>query len=160
MSALRVEGDVRLPRAFHFADLAALPGQVPDIGTLIPGRQGGGVWLDAILDATKPEPQASHITLHATDGDFSASVPLAAVRDRAIVVYRLGDSPLPAAHGGPRRFFITKVKECAIGEVDACANVKFLGTIQLTIGRGRDTRPTSVPAQVALHQEPGHTPLA
>jgi DMSO/TMAO reductase YedYZ molybdopterin-dependent catalytic subunit len=134
MSALRVEGEVRIPRAFHFADLAALPGQVPDIGTLIPGRQGSGVWLQAILDATEPEPQASHLTLHATDGDFSASVPLAAVRDRAIVVYRLGENSLPAAHGGPIRFFITNVEACAVGEVDACANVKFLGVIELNTG--------------------------
>jgi DMSO/TMAO reductase YedYZ molybdopterin-dependent catalytic subunit len=105
MTSLRIEGEVHAPRAFRFADLAALPGQVPDIGTLIPGRQGGGVWLCSLLEATRARPQASHITLHATDGDFSASVPLAAVRDRAIVVYRLGDAPLPAAQGGPMRFF-------------------------------------------------------
>ena len=99
------------------------------------------------------------MTLHATDGDFSASVPLEAVRDRAIVAYRLGDAPLPAAQGGPLRFFITNVEECAIGEVDACANVKSLGTIEVTIGPGTDTRPTSAPEHEALHQEPGHAHL-
>jgi hypothetical protein len=57
-------------------------------------------------------------------------------------------------------FFITNVEECAIGEVDACANVKFLGTIQLTIGPGPDTRPGSVREHEALHQEPGHEHLA
>jgi DMSO/TMAO reductase YedYZ molybdopterin-dependent catalytic subunit len=98
------------------------------------------VWLHALLEATGARSQASHITLHATDGDFSASVPLAAIRDRGIVVYRVGDAPLPAAQGGPIRFFITDVEACATGEVDACANVKCLGTIELTIGRGPDTR--------------------
>jgi 2-dehydropantoate 2-reductase len=141
MTSLRVEGEVDVPRAFGFTELAALPGQVPDISRLIPGREGGGVWLQALLEATGTRSQASHITLHATDGDFAASVPLAAVRDRGIVVYRVGDAPLPAVQGGPMRFFITDVEACATGEVDACANVKFLGTIELTVGPGTDTRP-------------------
>jgi hypothetical protein len=160
MTSLRVEGEVETPREFHFTDMAALPGQIPDISTLIPGREGGGVWLRALLEATRARPQASHITLQATDGNFSASVPLAAVRDRAIVVYRLGEAPLPTAQGGPLRFFITNVEECASGEVDACANVKFLGTIELTVGPGADTRPTSVRQHEALHQEPGHAHLS
>jgi 2-dehydropantoate 2-reductase len=159
MTSLRVEGAVETPRVFSFTDLASLPGQVPDIGTVMPGRQGGGVWLRALLEATGVRPQASHLTLHATDGDFSASVPLEAVRDRAIVVYRSGEVPLPAAQGGPLRFFITQVEECAVGEVDACANVKFLGTIQLTVGPGTDTRPSSVRDHEALHQQAGHEHL-
>jgi 2-dehydropantoate 2-reductase len=159
MTSLHVEGAVETPRAFSFTDLASLPGQVPDIGRLIPGRQGGGVWLRSLLDATGARPQASHLTLHASDGDFSASVPLEAVRDRAIVVYRFGEGPLPAAQGGPMRFFITHIEACAVGEVDACANVKFLGTIQLTIGPGVDTRPTSVRDHEALHQQAGHEHL-
>jgi hypothetical protein len=160
MTSLRVEGEVDTPREFHFTDLAALPDQIPDIGILMPGREGGGVWLRALLEATGARPQASHITLQATDGNFSASVPLAAVRDRALVAYRLGEAPLPPAQGGPLRFFITDIEECAIGEVDACANVKFLGTIELTIGPGTDTRPTSVRQHEALHAEPGHEHLS
>jgi 2-dehydropantoate 2-reductase len=159
MTSLRVEGAVETPRVFSFTDLASLPDQVSDIGSLIPGRQGGGVWLRALLEATGVRPQASHLTLHATDGDFSASVPLEAVRDRAIVVYRFGEGPLPAAQGGPMRFFITHIEECARGEVDACANVKFLGTIQLTVGPGVDTRPTSMLDHEALHQQAGHQHL-
>ena len=142
-SALRVEGEVRTPRAFRFADLATLPEQITDIGTLIPGRQDGGVWLRALLDATDVGERATYLTLHATDGQFSASVPIEAVRDHAVVLYRLGDEPLPMAQGGPMRFLITNVEACGIGEVDACANVKFLGTIELTAGPGVDTRPTS-----------------
>lgn len=141
--ALRVEGEVRTPRAFRFADLATLPEQIMDIGTLIPGRQGGGVWLRALLDATDVGERATYLTLHATDGQFSASVPIEAVRDHAVVLYRLGNEPLPVEQGGPMRFLITNVEACGIGEVDACANVKFLGTIELTEGPGVDTRPTS-----------------
>jgi 2-dehydropantoate 2-reductase len=155
MTSLCVEGAVETPRVFSFADLASLPGQVSDIGRLIPGRTGGGVWLRALLEATGVRPQASHLTLHASDGTFSASVPIEAVCDRAIVVYRCGEEPLPAAQGGPIRFFITQVEACAVGEVDACANVKCLGTIQLTVGPGIDTRPTSVRGHEALHQQAG-----
>lgn len=141
--ALRVEGEVRTPRALHFADLATLPEQITDIGTLIPGRQGGGVWLRALLDAIDVGERAIYLTLHATDGQFSASVPLDAVRDHAVVLYRLGDEPLPVTQGGPIRFLITNVEACGIGEVDACANVKFLGVLELTAGPGMDTRPAS-----------------
>ncbi len=49
--SLRVEGEVRKPQDFDFATLAALPGQVPDIGALIPGREGGWVWLRSLLEA-------------------------------------------------------------------------------------------------------------
>jgi hypothetical protein len=67
MTSLRVEGAVETPRVFSFTDLASLPGQVPDIGRLIPGREGGGVWLRALLEATGVRPQASYLTLHATE---------------------------------------------------------------------------------------------
>ncbi len=156
MTALRVEGEVNTPRAFGFADLAALPNQVLDVGRLIPGREGGAVRLGALLEATGPRPGVTHMTLHATDGTFSASVPLDDVRDRGLVVYRLGDEPLPSSQGGPLRFFITGVEECGIGEVDACANVKFLGVIELTQGVGTDTRPTTAQVHDELHEQEGH----
>ena len=142
MALLHVEGEIETPRGFEFDDLTALPGQVPDVSTLLPGRAGGGVPLRTLLDVVGPKQTATHITLVATDGTYAASVPLAAVADRGVLVYHLGDTPLPIAQGGPVRFYIVGVEECAIGEVDACANVKFLSTIRLTIGPGEDTRPT------------------
>jgi hypothetical protein len=83
---------------------------------------------------------ATHITLTATEDTFSASVPLAAVADRGVVVYRVGAEPLPRIQEGPVRFYIVGVEECNLGEVDACANVKYLNTIRLTVGPGEDTR--------------------
>lgn len=159
-TSLRVEGEVDIPREFNFADLAALPNQVPDISALMPGREGGGVWLNALLEASGARRGASHMTLHATDGSFSASVPLAAVSERSLIVYRLGDNALPSAKGGPIRFYITDVEACAIGEVDACANVKFLGAIELRRTPGVDTRPTTAQAHEALHEQEGHEHLA
>jgi DMSO/TMAO reductase YedYZ molybdopterin-dependent catalytic subunit len=149
---LHVVGAVASPRTFTFADLAALPAQLPDVGALVPGRQGGAVRLRTLLDTVSPQSQATHLTLHATDTTFSASVPLDAVIDRAIIVYRLADAPLPASQGGPIRFLITDVEACGIAEVDACANVKYLGTIELTNGPGVDTRPTTTQEHEALHE--------
>ena len=143
MTTLRVEGEVQVPREFAFAELAALPEQILDVGRLIPGRQGGAIWLRDLLDVTGVHPHATHVTLHATDGDFSASVPLTAVRDRALIVYRMGEAPLPVEQGGPIRFLITDAEACGLSEIDACANVKFLGSIQVTQGPGVDTRPTA-----------------
>ena len=155
MSQLRVEGEVHSPRALSFSDLALLPEQIPDVGQLIPGREGGGVRLRSLLQVVGLKETATYITLVSSDGKFSASVPLEAVRD-AVLVYRLGNAPLPPQKGGPLRFFIPNVEACAIGEVDACANVKFVGLIRLSHGPGADTRPTSTVRHEELHQQEGH----
>jgi len=155
---LHIDGEVHHPGALSFADLAALPAQIADVGALIPGREGGGVRLRSILEAVGVSPAATHITIASSDGKFSASVPLDAVQE-AIVAYRLGNEPLPQKKGGPIRFFIPNVEECAIGGVDACANVKFVGLMRLSRGPGKDTRPTSAASHNELHTQEGHKHL-
>ena len=142
MASLQVDGEVQSPRAFGFAELAALPEQIKDVSTHIPGRQGGAVFLRTLLDYTGVRTQATHITLHATDNDYSASLPLDAVIDRALIVYRIGNQPLPTEQGGPVRFLIKDVDACGVSNIDACSTVKFLGRIELTQGPGADSRPT------------------
>ncbi len=158
MESLRIEGAVAESREFCFADLATLPHQVPDVGHVIPGREGGGVRLQSILDKVAPTVTAHYVTLKSSDGKFSASVPLTAVRD-AIVAYRLEDEPLPSKKGGPFRFFIPNIEECAIGGVDACANVKFLAVIELSQHPGLDNRPTSKTTHEEHHTKDGHEHL-
>jgi DMSO/TMAO reductase YedYZ molybdopterin-dependent catalytic subunit len=125
---LRVDGAVESPRTLGFDELAALPGQVADIGALVPGRVGGGVRLASLLDAVAPLPDARFAKLMSSDGKFSAWVPLDAVKE-AVVVYRLGDAPLPEDKGGPMRFYIPDVEKCGVAGLDACANVKALGHV-------------------------------
>ena len=151
MAGLRVEGEVVNPGSFGFAELAALPQQIDDIAVLIPGRSGGAVELAAIFAAVGVSPAATHVALESTDGGFAASVPLEAVAN-AIVSYRDGAEPLSVKAGGPIRFFIPEVGDCHSGPVDACVNVKFLGTIRLSIGAGRDTRPTNPIQHAELHR--------
>jgi DMSO/TMAO reductase YedYZ molybdopterin-dependent catalytic subunit len=158
MERLRIEGEVQQARAFTFADLAALPDQISDISQLIPGREGGGVRLQSIVDKVHPSSAAAYITLKSSDGKFSASIPLEAVRN-AVVAYRLGNEPLPAKKGGPFRFLIPNVEECAIGGVDACANVKFLGEIRFSNQPGADNRPTTKTMHEEHHTKEGHEHL-
>lgn len=155
MTQLRIEGEVKAPQRFSFDDLRQLSGQVEDIGQFVSGREGSGVRLQSVLDRVGPKGTVKYITLESTDGKFSASVPLDTVRD-AIIAYRLEDNPLPAKKGGPFRFFIPNVEECAIGEVDACANVKFLGRMHLSQEAGKDNRPTSAELHEEHHTKPGH----
>ena len=158
MTQLRIEGEVSTPHTFSFNDLTRLPDQIADVGQFVPGRNGGGVRLRSLLDQVSPADSAHYITLESSDGKFSASLPITAVHD-AIVAYRLGDAPLPTKKGGPFRFFIPDVEECEIGEVDACANVKFLGRLCLSHEPGRDVRPTSPASHQAHHEQPGHEHL-
>jgi DMSO/TMAO reductase YedYZ molybdopterin-dependent catalytic subunit len=134
VTLLRVDGNVATPRSLGFDELAGLPDQVADVGALVPGRRGGGVRLAAILDAVGRVPDARFAQLRSTDG-FSAWVPLDAVA-QALVVYRLGDGPLPEADGGPLRFLIPDVEKCGVAGLDTCANVKRLGTVTLARSAG------------------------
>ena len=158
MPQLHIEGEVQSPRAFGFTELCSLSEQIEDVSQLIPGREGSAVRLQAVLEQVGPKETAQYITLESTDGKFSASVPLEAVQE-GIIAYRFNDAALPEKKGGPYRFFIPNVAECHVAEVDACANVKFLGRICLSQEKGRDVRPTNPQLHEQHHQKLGHEHL-
>jgi 2-dehydropantoate 2-reductase len=150
---LRVDGAVEQPLELTFDDLRAFPeaDQITDISRFQPSRRGDGVTLEALLRAARPTAAANYLTLHASRDDFHVSIPLEAVRGEAVVVYRLGETPLGPEHGGPIRFIIKNPAACHTDELDDCANVKYLDRIELTTRRGRDTRPADEAAHAALH---------
>lgn len=150
---LTIAGSVALPRTFSFADLAAMAAehQVADVGRLVPGRKGDAVRLAGILELVQPLAGAQWLGLHAAADDFHASIPLAAVAEKALVIYRLEGQPLPAKAGGPVRFFIPDYAACQTHEIDECANVKFVDRIELTAERGFDNRPHDGDEHAALH---------
>ncbi len=131
---LRVDGEVAAPRSFAWSELAALPEQVSDVGAVVSGREGGGVLLRAILAEVRVKPGADFVTLASSDGKFSISVPLSALHE-SLIAYRLGEGMLPEKKGGPMRFLIPNAERCGVEGVDACANVKGLGSITLTVGK-------------------------
>ncbi len=150
---LVVDGAVENALRLAYDDLAALPAedQIADVSAFHPGRNGAGVDLRALLRLAIPRPEARFLTLHADRDDFHVSIPLQAIRERGMIVYRLGEGPLEPGQGGPIRFLIRDPASCHTAELDDCANVKFLSRIELTTGRGRDTRPEDERAHAALH---------
>jgi DMSO/TMAO reductase YedYZ molybdopterin-dependent catalytic subunit len=157
---LTVEGAVERPLRLSFTDLEAFPAadQVCDVSRFHPQRRGDGVTLDAILDRAGVQPAANYLTLHADRDDFHVSVPLDAARSQGIVVYRLGQDRLGAENGGPVRLIIRDPSACHTGELDECANVKYLSRIELAERRGRDTRPASEADHTALHESQAQPP--
>lgn len=151
MSGLRIEQEGQPTQDLDFEELSRLNGQIDDVGNLIPGRVGRAVRLQAILDRVQPDPDLDYVTVESTDGGFAASVPLKDVTG-AVIAYRLGEGPLPREQGGPLRFLIPNDEGCATGGADACANVKFVGTLRLTKGPGRDTRPSTPKQHADLHE--------
>lgn len=131
MAKLHVEGAIAQPLALDLEDLRALPGQVEDVAALVPGRQGGGVRLGSILDRARPHPDAHAVALLSAGAGFAADAPIAAARE-GIVVYRLGEDPLPEKLGGPLRFLLVTAAGCEPdGGLTACANVKQLDVIRV-----------------------------
>jgi DMSO/TMAO reductase YedYZ molybdopterin-dependent catalytic subunit len=152
---LRVDGAVEKPLALTFEDLKSSPerDQVLDVSRFHASRRGDGVTLESLLRRAGPKPEANYLTLHASRDDFHVSVPLAAVRGEGIVVFHLASQPLDSAHGGPIRFIIKDPAACHTDEMDDCANVKFLDRIELSVKKGRDTRPRDDAAHAALHEK-------
>ena len=150
---LTIAGEIAQPSMLTFADLAAIDGayQVADVSRLAPGRKGDAVRLAGILKLVQPRERAKYLGLHSSTDNFHASIPLAAVADRALVIYRLDGQPLPEKAGGPVRFFIPDFAACHTEEIDECANVKFVDRIEFTAEKGFDNRPHDGTAHEALH---------
>lgn len=150
---LKIVGEVESPRELTFAELAAVdPGQqIVDVSQIAAGRKGDAVRLAGLLALARPKSGAKYLNLHATADNFHASIPLSAVTEKAIVIYRLEGQPLSAKAGGPVRFFIPDHKACHTDEIDECANVKFVDTIELAATRGFDNRPHDEKEHADLH---------
>jgi len=152
---LIVDGDVERPAVLSYADLAALDReyQISDVSRLDPKRKGEAVRLAGLLTRVRPKPSARYLTLHASRDDFHASIPLDAVRERAILIYRLDGRPLDESAGGPLRFYIPDFAACHTSEIDECANVKFVDRLEFSAEPGLDNRPHDAQEHAALHEK-------
>ncbi len=152
---LKVDGEVESAVELSFTDLQAMPEsvQVIDVTRFNAKRPGDGITLKGLVEQVKPTDAAPYLTLHASADDFAASIPLDAVLDEGIIVYRLNGEPLPFDKGGPVRFLIPNPAACHTAELDDCANVKFVDRIEFTAGKGRDTRPESENEHEELHRK-------
>lgn len=150
---LSVEGLVARPLQLSWDDLAKIDPsmQVTNLEQLHPKRPGDAVRLSALLQLAGVQSEAKYLTLHASSDDFHASVPLAAVCENGLLIYRLEGQPLPLTAGGPIRFFIPDYTACKTSEIDECANVKFVDRLELSAKKGYDNRPAEEQTHAALH---------
>ena len=141
---VRIGGDVEQPLEFSHADFSAFAEeqQVRDVSRLDSRRQGDGVTLNSVIERVRPKTSATHLTLRSSLDGFAASIPLDAVRDRGILIYQIENRPLQQVDGGPIRFLISDSAACRTAELDDCANVKSVDQIELSAGKGPDTRGT------------------
>ncbi len=151
---LTVDGEVDRCIRLSYTDLEQIgePSQVRDVSRIDASRRGDAVTLDSVLALAGPKPSGDYLTLHASADDFHASIPLEVVRREALLVYRLDGAPLPSNKGGPVRLLIPESAACHTAEVDDCANVKFVDRIEITRGRGEDTRPTTDDEHEEVHR--------
>jgi G3E family GTPase len=98
--------------------LSGLPGGIPDVSTVLPGRSGAAAALQSIISALDL-PLGLETVVVASDGYASPAV---AVSDlsRAVLLHSLADQALPEAMGGPFRLLIPG----DAGPAGACSNVK------------------------------------
>lgn len=153
--SLLIDGAVETPLQLTCDHLARLlpEHQIEDVSQLDPKRRGRAIRFASLLNLADMLPTATHVGLHGTRDDFHASIPLAPVLERAVIIYEVDGLPLEVSAGGPFRFFIPDHAACHTDEVDECANVKFLDRIELTIGPGYDNRPQDDNEHARLHDQ-------
>lgn len=125
-----VEGFVERPLDLGFGELSDLPDQVLDVGERLAGRRGVAVTLAAILEAAGVRAGAATLTVESADRSYRGTIPLEEAAE-ALVVYRLGDGPLPEGDGGPVRFFLHDAETCRGHGDRPCLNVKDLGLLRV-----------------------------
>ncbi len=150
---LRIHGDVAQPCELTFADLAAIDPQyqIANVSQLAGGRSGSAVTLAGLLQIARVNSSARYLGLHSTADNFHASIPLDGVRAKAFLIYQQAGQPLSVKAGGPCRFFVPDHLACHSAEIDECANVKFVDTLELTSAKGHDNRPHDDAAHAELH---------
>ncbi len=150
---LKILGEVETPLELSAEDLARFPesDKIDDVRRIGARRQGGGVYLRALVERARPASGVRYVTFRSPSDDFMASVPLERVRGVGVVIFALDGAPMTRREGGPFRFIIPDPAACGGDEIDECVNVKFLEEILLTAEPGRDTRPQDEIAHRRLH---------
>src|SRR5262249_30646678 len=82
--------------------LRALADQQRESSALLGGREIFAVPLDRLLALAGIDPRARSIVAESSDGSFISMLPVSACAG-CVVVYRVGDGPLPRPLGGPLR---------------------------------------------------------
>jgi DMSO/TMAO reductase YedYZ molybdopterin-dependent catalytic subunit len=109
---LRIEGLVRTPAQWSWAEFLAIPPEtfVVDIHCVTKwsklDTRWTGVRLDTLLAAAQPDPQAKYVVA-TCDGGYTTNMPLAdLLNGQAFIAYEYEGQPLAPEHGGPARLVV------------------------------------------------------
>jgi DMSO/TMAO reductase YedYZ molybdopterin-dependent catalytic subunit len=120
---LLIGGEVNEPQTLDFEMLRALDEQLVEPSALLAGREIAAVRLDTLLAIAGLHDRARSIVFESSEGSFLVAMSLEAARG-CVVVYRVGEAPLPRGLGGPFRL-VTQGRM-------RCGDVKALGTIYVS----------------------------
>jgi len=119
MSLIALDGELSVPRTFSFAELRALDAPIIERSVLLGGRAISGIRIGTILGSLGIKPWTRFAVVCGEDG-YAANVPLELVDD-CVLVYAVGDAPLPVELGGAFRFLARGAARCS--------NVKHVAAI-------------------------------
>jgi 2-dehydropantoate 2-reductase len=136
-NTIRIDGAVIQPVTLDRIAISQLPAehQIADVGHIQPGMKGQGIRVQGLLDIPALAIGADHVTFHARDGRFAASLTLRQAREYGVLIYQDEGEAVPASKGGPFRLVTP-------GLGDLCAHVKGVSRIEVGYGPGKDTRPS------------------
>jgi DMSO/TMAO reductase YedYZ molybdopterin-dependent catalytic subunit len=113
---LDIVGEVEDPRAWSFADIAAMP-SVEQETTLLcisygigSGLCSNAIWkgvpLPTLLAQVKPKSNVTTVLFHAADGYYETFDFKKATEPTTLVAYEMNGEPLPQRHGFPLRMIV------------------------------------------------------
>jgi hypothetical protein len=151
MDKLRIErrafaGKLAKEVSVEFSECSSMPpsDRIEDVASLLPGRTGRAVRLAPFLERIGTK-GARYLNVVSQDPAFAVSIPLTEA-EGALVLYGLGEEPLPEDQGGPFRLLVP-------GHPDECVHVKQVALLELSDRPGRDTRPKDDTEHAKIHKK-------
>lgn len=135
MGDLELTGLANGPTSLSWDDITAMRG-IADVPSLDSAVVGEAVPASVVVDIAQPQEAASYCSVVSSDGEYSASIPIADLVDSGWLAFRLNGETLPVEHGGPLRLTVAEGKTL-------CWNVKDVGELRFTATK----EPDSVPAR-------------
>jgi len=117
---LVIDGEVAAPQSLDFAALRALGDQLVEPSALLSGREIVAVRLETLLALARVNEHARSLVFESSEGSYVHSMTLEAVRG-CVVIYRVGEAPLPRGLGGPLRLVTQAPARC--GDIKALATI-------------------------------------
>ena len=128
---LQVDGLVENPMQLSYDELTKLPKTEQKssfhcvTGWVVPNLTWSGVLMTDLFSQVKPLPNATHITLYSSDGQYTDSLTIGqASKPDVMLAWNMNGAPLPEPQGKPIRLIIP--------EMYGYKNIKWVNRIEFT----------------------------